>query len=1277
MWSRAGFAFHHFSKWIFLVSLILLALLSIGGRALISNIEYFKTEIEQELADYGITGVALENIQGSWRGFHPILIIQGASLSIPGRSQALSINQLELSVKLIPSLINADLILESFHARVQKLILVRDKQGLWWLNDIPLTSLDDDSDTRVDIFALFQRLPDFVSIDIQLTQIRDLLNNVDYLIQKSSLNSSRIAEQLSLAFLAQLPATLGHRFEFYLKGDARKQQVYAKAKNLNLVRLLQLAGMSGGALSKARISVESWAELQNFRLLQMRNVSSLTQVLFDEKSAQKEPLNISFRQKIQKQDEGWRFDTIADRINRAGRQFSGFESQFLWNENNSKPALWLGAINLKELRTLLLDALSDETMRSMIDAMQPDATLHQLVAELDLEQLQQSVVGVDFSHLHSKAHQSIPGFDNLNGRLIAGQGNIRLHISPSAVNADFTSLLRTPIQFDEFSALIDMTLLDSGLLLQADSMTLANQDVRLRARAWLEAGKDGPPFLSLRAEYEDGKVSSTGKYLPVSIMPAKTVDWLDKSILGGQIPGGGLMFHGRLQKLYELEKNKSGEFHALFDVVNPEVRFLPDWPAASKGKGQASFHNTEMELSFAGVQFAAAKIDQVDLKIPDLMRAKLLIKGNTKARAEQVIDTLEAMPILKVAEIINQRKKRINGLVNTQLDVGIPLSPKMKQEISIKARADLQDVELAIPEWMIEFKKVNGVLEVENDRISATALKGLYYGDQAQLEVSTNSEKNRTKFILSGNLTSSKLATLLPDYLQQPVSGVSPWVIQVSVANSPSKKNIPVIISAHSDLSGTQLDFPEPFEVTARETQKLKFDATISSSDVLDFKTSLIDRVYASGQLNLLQGSSHQLSGLQMSFGSDLEMQKKTGFYLTGRINKLDMNDWNAYLNRFFKGIDDPSELLREIQAINLTVNEITLANQRAKESEISIQNNGFFLSGKIDSSIAKGTFSLPFFMDNNNPLTAELEYIRLFKSDVKNELKPVINDMPNLSVKSKKVSYEGMEFSDFILQTENAEDDFTIKRLDFKRDDVSLESSGHWHHETKNDEHVSVFNINIEGKQFGQAVSGLGLANTIRDGRVKFNGQIGWAGSLFDINWPSLIGEVELTLKDGYLINVDPGAGRLVGLMSFSALYKRLYLDFRDVLSEGMQFDEIKGKFNIKGDVMTTTNASMKGVSATVNVSGTTNLREKTYDQSMIIIPRVGDTLPVLGTLAAGSSVGWGLLLLQKIFKKPIDKSMEIEYKVGGSWENPEITLISKPEPVENENDDIFDEDS
>ena len=62
-----------------------------------------------------------------------------------------------------------------------------------------------------------------------------------------------------------------------------------------------------------------------------------------------------------------------------------------------------------------------------------------------------------------------------------------------------------------------------------------------------------------------------------------------------------------------------------------------------------------------------------------------------------------------------------------------------------------------------------------------------------------------------------------------------------------------------------------------------------------------------------------------------------------------------------------------------------------------------------------------------------------------------------------------------------------------------------------------------------------------------------------------------------------------------------------------------------------------------------------------MLVIPKFRQTLPVIGGLAAGGAVGWGLLLIQNLFKDAIDKSVQVEYKVTGPWGDPQLELIKK----------------
>ena len=202
---------------------------------------------------------------------------------------------------------------------------------------------------------------------------------------------------------------------------------------------------------------------------------------------------------------------------------------------------------------------------------------------------------------------------------------------------------------------------------------------------------------------------------------------------------------------------------------------------------------------------------------------------------------------------------------------------------------------------------------------------------------------------------------------------------------------------------------------------------------------------------------------------------------------------------------------------------------------------------------------------------------------------------------------------------------------------------------------------MSITVEEIGLSLAALGIGDSMDYVYINMDGQIRWSGELLHMDWDSLTGDARLEITDGVLKNVDPGSGRFVGLMSLSALPRRLALDFKDVLLEGMQFDKISGIYKIEGENMYSVNTKMEGTSAEVKISGRIGLRQQDYDQTMLVIPKIRQTLPLIGGLAAGSTIGWGLLILQNLFKKAIDKSVEVEYKVTGPWDNPQIDLVKK----------------
>jgi uncharacterized protein YhdP len=152
--------------------------------------------------------------------------------------------------------------------------------------------------------------------------------------------------------------------------------------------------------------------------------------------------------------------------------------------------------------------------------------------------------------------------------------------------------------------------------------------------------------------------------------------------------------------------------------------------------------------------------------------------------------------------------------------------------------------------------------------------------------------------------------------------------------------------------------------------------------------------------------------------------------------------------------------------------------------------------------------------------------------------------------------------------------------------------------------------------------------------------------------------------MDNGQLLEVDPGVGRVFGLLSLQALPRRLILDFRDVFSKGFAFNRIAGDFDIRNGQAVTSNLVMKGPAARITVAGRVGLAERDYDQRVTVIPDVAATVPLVTTLMQGPGVGAVVLLLKKLLEPEIDKAATIRYTVTGPWANPVIDRLSDKEP-------------
>ena len=316
---------------------------------------------------------------------------------------------------------------------------------------------------------------------------------------------------------------------------------------------------------------------------------------------------------------------------------------------------------------------------------------------------------------------------------------------------------------------------------------------------------------------------------------------------------------------------------------------------------------------------------------------------------------------------------------------------------------------------------------------------------------------------------------------------------------------------------------------------------------------------------------------------------------------------------------------------------------------------------GEIDSSIISGSFTAPWKPSPRDPVLIDLDYLQIDKLDQETteaDLRPA--DLIDFRLNSATLAFHDMLFSDLHVEARAVADKLFVDSLGLHKDNLVLKGMAQWDYDAVSQSHLSSLTMTIRGDNMGAAIAGMGFGDSMQNGTLNFKGGFTWPAPLIAFTLENLVGDARYRIEDGVLNNVEPGGGgKFVGLFSLGALPRRLSLDFSDMLIKGMEFDEITGSYRIEDGILYTENTRMDGIAAKIKISGKTDIAKRQYDQNVQVTPKIRQTLPVLGAISAGSTVGWGLLLLQNLFKKAIDDAVEIEYQITGSWDDPQIELI------------------
>jgi uncharacterized protein YhdP len=282
-------------------------------------------------------------------------------------------------------------------------------------------------------------------------------------------------------------------------------------------------------------------------------------------------------------------------------------------------------------------------------------------------------------------------------------------------------------------------------------------------------------------------------------------------------------------------------------------------------------------------------------------------------------------------------------------------------------------------------------------------------------------------------------------------------------------------------------------------------------------------------------------------------------------------------------------------------------------------------------------------------------------------EGKEKLAELPGLDISAESLVVRGHQLGKLELKASNQGELWSLDQFQISNPDGSLNGRGSWRPGSREETRIN-FRLDVASPE--RMLTRLGYPEAVRQAHATLEGELGWQGPPVGLDFASFNGHMQLHVDKGQFTRLEPGVGRLLGVLSLQALPRRVTLDFRDVFSEGFAFDRISGSIQLNGGVLHTEDLALTGAAARVFITGETDLSRESQSLKVKVQPTLTESVAVGSVLATGvgavhPAVGLATYLVQKALRDPVEQLFSFEYAITGSWSDPKVDKLSARTPL------------
>ncbi|SDN20553.1 YhdP family protein [Vreelandella arcis] len=757
------------------------------------------------------------------------------------------------------------------------------------------------------------------------------------------------------------------------------------------------------------------------------------------------------------------------------------------------------------------------------------------------------------------------------------------------------------------------------------------------------------------------------QWVPMKALDADLQEWLGRD-LGGYVTQGALKLSKPLGDDVADDAISTTLDLSLRDGYLP---IAPGWPRLDGVVGRLQWQDKTLVAEVEHAQSQGVMITGGALRLHDEM---LNLSGQWQASGQNALAFLAAMP--------NDNIPDLNQLVlQGELDGDLALATSLANENDMVLEVNVQPrgMRLGYAELAERISDLQGQLTWQQ-RGEQNALVGQLEGQLFDSGIEAAIDTRREGIALQGEATAQGLlglAGLRSEASAQIAEGRAAWQGQLRLSPSPQ-------LSLESDWQGVAVKLPAPLNKSTQQAWPWTLTADLTP---LRIESRLADVAYLSAQTR--QGALAGSVQLGEAARRPTDALPLSGWHLVADVERLDLAAWQRALSPLIEGggASTPSEATSGLPPLSLRVSTACVVYQQdclgggTAEGDLRDGNAALMLDSDLVTGRVEYRAAQPYPLDialsqlsldpivnamsgdnHQQEVPAPSSWLQAVEKEHPATPTPMalpswLAEFPDGRLRLSEMRLEGKRMGPLTAFWHADEGGISLDPVGLTLGQLTASGALHWEGGAANSQTRA--ELAIRGGDVATALERLDQPVAMRSRSIQSDATLVWPGAPWQLDLARSGGEINIDIRDGRFLTLESAPARLVGLLNFDNILRRLRLDFSDLTGQGTAFDRVHGAADIAaGQLMLRGPLQIDAPAATLTLRGTVDLVHRELDQRLGVALPVSQNLPMAAIAIGAPVVGGALFLADQLFGDTLDQATTLYYRVEGPWASPQVTL-------------------